>query len=71
MTGMEGPGLAPRAEIPARMPATRKLASMADLPEERKGEVTPDSGSRPSTPPLISAVSRASSSVRPRARKKP
>ncbi len=35
----------------------RKLASIAVLPELRNGETTPESGSAPSTPELISSIS--------------
>ena len=44
---------------------------MAVLPELRNGETTPESGSAPSTPELISSISKAIRLARPSARKKP
>ena len=38
------------------MPTIRKLASIAERPELRNGETTPESGSTPSTPPPISRI---------------
>jgi hypothetical protein len=44
---------------------------MAVLPELRNGETTPESGSTPSTPELMSSISKAMRLDSPSARKKP
>ena len=44
---------------------------MAVFPELRKGDTTPESGSTPSTPELISSISKAMRLDSPSARKKP
>ena len=59
------------AEMESSSAKTRKLASMAVLPELRNGDTTPESGSRPSTPELISSISKAMRLARPSPRKKP
>ena len=59
------------AEIESSSAKTRKFASMAVLPELRNGDTTPESGSTPSTPELISSISKAIRLASPSARKKP
>ena len=59
------------AEIDARTANTRKFAIMAVFPELRNGDTTPDSGSAPNTPALISIISKAIKLPRPKARKNP
>ena len=45
--------------MPSITAKIKKLASIAEFPELRNGETTPDSGMAPSTPPEISSISIA------------
>ena len=47
---------------------TKKLASIAVLPELRNGDTTPDSGITPSTPPVINNISNANRLAKPSAK---
>ena len=57
--------------IPASSANTRKFATIAVFPELRNGDTTPESGSAPSTPEVISSISQAMSVDEARCQKEP